>query len=156
MLVASPGAPAGHHVEIGQVTQSLHRHTANLQRGPKICNASFDFKSILGVNLLKSRLGAADNPGKTGDLESSPGEDCPAGSLSAGEPREGSPRIDSSGALSCNVLVSELTLLKDSESQLALNLSAGPLSTSPLGAGISNALSHPRLCRHRAHGDMAS
>ena len=87
----------------------------------------FNFKSTLGVSLLKSRLWDG-KLGKSGDLESSlwlwrhgPRKDCQTVSLLAGEPSDSSTRIDSSVALIYNALVSELPLLKDSESHLALN-----------------------------------
>ena len=46
---------------------------------------------------------------------------CHPASLLAEEQSDGGPRIDPSGALIYNALVSALTLLKDSESHLALN-----------------------------------
>lgn len=127
--VLSRATEAGQFMPIG--------HQAQCQAWPRKGTESMtDFHSMLNQlwklicisNLLKSSLWAAANLGRPGmwhpargSMETCLKEGHHTGSLSAEEPSYSRPRIDPSGTLIYNALVSELTLLKDSESHLALN-----------------------------------
>lgn len=102
-----------------------------LQREPRAYDSGFHFaaehlrESIRPSGLLKSRLCAADHPGSAGTqpklCRCMPEEGPACWELINRRVSSGSPKIDPSGALIYNALVSELTLLTDSESHLALN-----------------------------------
>lgn len=103
----------------------------SLQREPRAYDYGFHFaaehlrESIRPSDSLKSRLCAADHPGSAGTqpklCRCMPEEGPACWELINRRASSGSPKIDPSGALIYNALVSELTLLTDSESHLALN-----------------------------------
>lgn len=102
-----------------------------LQREPRAYDSGFRliakhlWESICSSDSLKPRLCAADHPGSAGTqpmlCRCMPEEGPACWELINRKASSGSPKIDPSGALIYNALVSELTLLSDSESHLALN-----------------------------------